>query len=119
MIMEVIMEIEPTSTPVVVLKLEHYGGLGIVRSLGQLGIPVFGVDENRWAPGLCSRYCRGKFIWNVDNSSPEGTVEFLLAIGRKIGAPSILIPTSDETATLVAQYAEALSEMFLFPIQDV
>ncbi len=33
-------------------------GLGIVRSLAPLGIPVVGVDCNPNAPGLKSRYCK-------------------------------------------------------------
>jgi predicted ATP-grasp superfamily ATP-dependent carboligase len=107
-----------TSTPVVVLKLEHYGGLGIVRSLGRLGIPVYGVEGHASAPGLVSRYCRGRFVWDVDTAAAEASVECLLIIGRTIGRRSILIPTSDETAMLVADYAEVLKDRFIFPAQD-
>src|SRR6184192_4272155 len=38
-----------TSTPAVVLKLDpnpfHHGGLGVIRSLGRLGVPVYAVSE--------------------------------------------------------------------------
>ena len=40
------------STPAVVLKFDqnpmHHGGLGAIRSLGRLGVPVYGVHEGRW-----------------------------------------------------------------------
>ena len=43
-----------TSTPAVVLKLDpnvmHHGGLGVIRSLGRLGVPVYGVHEGPLAP---------------------------------------------------------------------
>ena len=99
----------------VVLRLEHYGGLGIVRSLGRLGIPVYGIDKSRSAPGLMSRYCRGKFIWDVDAASAEASVEFLLDVGRKIHGRPFLIPTTDESMILVADNAEVLKEWFVVP----
>ena len=32
------------ATSVVILRSGHHGGLGIVRSLGRLGVPVYSVD---------------------------------------------------------------------------
>src|SRR5438128_891931 len=40
-----------TSVPAVVLGL-HYGGVGVARSLGRLGVPVYGVDYDARAPGV-------------------------------------------------------------------
>jgi hypothetical protein len=38
-----------TTTPAVILKFDqnvmHHGGLGAIRSLGRLGVPVYGVHE--------------------------------------------------------------------------
>jgi 2-phosphosulfolactate phosphatase len=39
-----------TSVPAVVLKTFH-GGLGVARSLGRLGVPVYGVHDDARAPG--------------------------------------------------------------------
>src|SRR2546422_1157061 len=64
-----------TSVPVVVLKAEDYGALGIVRSLGRLGIRVYAIDADSGAPALKSRYCAGKFIWNVDAAPAERSEE--------------------------------------------
>lgn len=107
--------IQDTSVPVVVLKLFHHLGLGVVRSLGRFGIPIYGMDPNPWSPGLHSRYCRERLIWDVENSSPESTVDFLMNIGKRIGKRSILINTADETALFRAEYADVLSKWFIFP----
>ncbi len=52
-----------TSTPAVVLKFDqnvmHHGSLGVIRSLGRLGVPVYGVHEGPWAPAASSRYLPG------------------------------------------------------------
>ena len=49
-----------TATPAVVLKFDpnvmHHGGLGVIRSLGRAGVPVYGVHEGTWAPAASSRY---------------------------------------------------------------
>ena len=100
-------------TSVVVLKLEHYGSLGIVRSLGRMNIPVHGVDVHPDASAFLSRFCSGRFIWDIDNAPPEQSVEFLLDVGKRIGGNPLLIPTSDETALFVSENAGLLSERFL------
>ena len=43
-----------TAVPAVVLYAYHYGQVGVLRSLGRLGIAVNGVDPNPWSPGLFS-----------------------------------------------------------------
>jgi predicted ATP-grasp superfamily ATP-dependent carboligase len=90
-----------------------------MRSLGRLGIQVRGVNGSSRVPALTSRYCREKFIWDVDRAAAEESVEFLLQLGRKIGRRSILIPTSkDDAAIFVAEHAAALREWFIFPNQS-
>ena len=112
------MKIQDIDTPVIILKMEHYGSLGIIRSLGSLGIPVHGIDPNPDAPGFRSRYCRGRYIWDVDNAPEERTVDFLMNIGNTMRSRMILIPTSDETSLLVAGHAGRLGEWFIFPTLD-
>src|ERR1700691_4541738 len=60
------------STPAVVLKFDHnvmhHGGLGAIRSLGRLGVPVYGVHEGPLAPAASSRYLQGRVFWNAEPS---------------------------------------------------
>jgi D-aspartate ligase len=113
--------IADTSTPVVVVQfllgLAH-GALGVMRSLGRLGVPVYAVAETPRAFALSSRYCRRKFICDVPHTSSDKAVEYMLSVGRKIGQRSILIPLgTDDSAIFVADHAAALKEWFLIPNQ--
>src|ERR1035438_4507857 len=113
------MEIRDASTPVVVIRCARHGGLGITRSLGRLGVPVYHVDESSTAPAFYSRYSRGRFTWDTENAPPAETVAFLGRVAAKIGRRPILIPTSDATALLVARETESLHRWFDFPRMEV
>jgi len=106
------------ATPVIVLRSGHHGGLGIVRSLGRLGVPVYCVDAAYWEPAFSSRYCRGRFLLDIGSDPPDRAVSSLLAVGRKLGGRPVLIPTTDEGAIWVADHSAALQELFCFPCQN-
>lgn len=86
-----------------------------MRSLGRLGVPLYNVDPNPWAPASCSRYCRRKFLWDIEHRPAQESLEYLSAVQREIGRRSILIPTTDRTARFVAENAGALEKWFIFP----
>jgi D-aspartate ligase len=112
------MSTEPNQTPVVILRSGHHGGLGIARSLGRLGVPVYCVGDHNWEPAFSSRYCRGRFVGTSESGSPAKSVPALLQIGRKLGHRPILIPTTDPGAIWVAENATALRAVFRFPYLD-
>src|SRR2546421_8656180 len=101
------------SVPAVVLGF-HYGGLGVARTLGRLGVRVHGVDRDRRAPGFASRYCRSALVWDCEQAPVADTLSFLDDLGKRVG-PAVLIPTTDATAVLVAEHADELAPRFLFP----
>lgn len=109
------LRIQDTSTPVVVLRSDSHGGLNVIRSLGRLGIPVYNVDPNPWAPAFHSRYCRDKFLWDLEHRPSEDSLVYMFKVRQMIGKPCILIPTTDRTAEFVADHAQALAEGFIFP----
>jgi D-aspartate ligase len=106
--------------PVLVLKIGsyalHHGAVGIVRSLGRAGVPVYGVCEDRLAPLALSRYLRGGFVWATTGDESD-LLDQLSRIGRRLGRGTILVPTDDEAAILVAEQADTLAEHFRFPRQ--
>lgn len=110
-----------TTTPAVVLKLGEnpldHGGLGAVRSLGRLGVPVYAVDRAAGTPPLASRYLRGRYLWQPDPSDVGQVVEGLRKLGQRIGRPSVVIPTDDLSAVFLAEHGAELREWFLFPEQ--
>jgi D-aspartate ligase len=106
--------------PVLVLKIGsydlHHGALGIVRTLGRVGVPVYGIHEGRFAPMARSRYLCGGFVWATTGDESD-LLEQLSLIGRRLTGRTILIPTDDEAAILIAEHAETLQDRFRFPWQ--
>ncbi|MFF4187945.1 ATP-grasp domain-containing protein [Streptomyces sp. NPDC001691] len=94
----------------------HHGGVGAIRSLGRLGVPMYAITEDRWTPAAQSRYLERAFPWPTTGvEDPAVLVEGLLGIGRRIGRPAVLIPTDEEAAVLIAEHQKELAEHFLFP----
>src|SRR5437868_11471914 len=89
-------------------------GLGIARSLGRLGVPVYAVESKSLSPVFYSRYCRGHFGWNIEAAPANQTLEVLRNIAQRIGAHPLLIPTTDNSAMFVAAHAEALTQWYGF-----
>jgi len=110
--------IEDVSTPAVVLFCYKHGGLAVVRTLGRLGVPVYVVHDKWLTAGHFSRYCRGRFVWDLDSAKPDASLQFLKHVYEQIGRRALLIPTSDATAMFVADHAAQLGAWFAFPEQD-
>ncbi len=111
------MKIEDPSTPVLVLMSDGHGGLNIMRSLGRQDVPVYNLDPNPRAPAFHSRYCKGKFYWDIEHRAAKDSLEFLSHVRERIGRPCILIPTTDRGARFVADQDAALKNDFIFPRQ--
>ncbi|MFJ9540516.1 ATP-grasp domain-containing protein [Streptomyces sp. NPDC101225] len=94
----------------------HHGGVGAIRSLGRLGVPMYAITEDRYTPAASSRYLKKAFVWpTTGTEDPERLVEGLIRIGRRIGRPTVLVPTDEEAAVLIAEHQDALAGRFLFP----
>jgi predicted ATP-grasp superfamily ATP-dependent carboligase len=109
------------STPVLVLQaspnLFAHGHLGIARSLGRLGVPVYGLHDDAWAPAARSRYMRAAFVAHPAGALLDGSVAPLQMAARQIGRRALLIPIDDAASFLVQEHAAELGEQFIFPEQ--
>jgi predicted ATP-grasp superfamily ATP-dependent carboligase/ubiquinone/menaquinone biosynthesis C-methylase UbiE len=103
-----------TTTDVVVLRADHYSALGVMRSLGRLGVRVYAVHRDPHASALASRYCAGHLTWDLDSQPADASIDFLLAVAATRGGRPILVPTNDETALFVARNADRLRRAFRF-----
>lgn len=107
------------TVPVLVLKSSHnvmqHGTLGIIRSLGRLGVPVYAMVEDRFAPPAMSRYSAGVFLTRALTEQGHIRLTKLNETGERLGRPTILVPTDDSGAVFVAEHADALGKWFLFP----
>ena len=107
-----------TSIPAVVLNCTTHGGLAAVRSLGRLGVSVYAIAGLRTTPGFFSRYTKSGFTWDINTEPPDKSLRFLETVYNRIGARSVLFPTSDIAAVFVSKHAAQLSKWFIFPLQD-
>lgn len=108
------------SVPALVLKVGQYpvhsGGLGVIRTLGRLGVPVYAITEPGLTPAVASRYCTAAFVWRATGQEePVELVAKLCEVGELIGRQAVVIPVDDEAAVLVAEHQAELSSRFLFP----
>ena len=94
-----------------------YQGLGIVRSLGQRGIPTCIVDDER-SIARFSRYASHAVACS-DLRDERRTVETVLDVGSRLGLDGwVLYPTREETVAAFSRYRSELAQRFLVPTPD-
>jgi D-aspartate ligase len=94
------------------------GGLGTMRTLGRLGVPVYGLAHRHRLVPNASRFCAGTFPIGVEGrpiGDPATLVAGLLAAGEQLGPEAILLAGTDEWAVFVAEHAEQLQTRFRYP----
>jgi D-aspartate ligase len=94
------------------------GGLGAMRSLGRLGVPVYGLAHRSRLVPNASRYCAGTFpVGNEGRPLGDATslVGGLLDAGEQLGRGAILLAGTDEWAVFIAEHGEQLQTHFRFP----
>ena len=104
-----------TSAPVVLLNLFTHCGVTAMRTLGRLGVRVYGVHGDPRAPTLKSRYCCGASIWGIEGEPEHDSVGHLVEFAARLGERPILIPTEDASCLFVEDHAEALRDAYCFP----
>jgi len=112
--------VSPDRPAVLVMGPPRYvGPLGVMRSLGRLGVRVYGLRHQSLSASDRSRYCAGTLSVGFDGRPwPDSarTLTELIAAGKRLGAGTILIPGSDEWSVFVATHAPVLADYFKFPI---
>lgn len=87
-----------------------YRGLGIVRSLGRRGIPVWVLADHHSIAGM-SRYARRSMPFPPGGEREQ--IDFLLRLGERHELDGwALLPTGDEAAALIAHHWEVLNQKF-------
>jgi D-aspartate ligase len=108
-----------TMYPALILKANrgviHHGVVGIARTLGRLGVPVYAVVEDGYTPLATSRYIAKTFVWKSWPSDTETFLSSISKIAETIRRPTILLAVDDLSSAIVAENANALSQWFLLP----
>src|SRR5450432_925182 len=101
----------------VLLLGSDFKALGVMRSLGQRGIPCIVIDDNPRSAWF-SRYVVKRFLWH-GHMDDAAFVPFLLNIGKKYHLEQwVLFPTQDEVVQLVSCNAPLLSQVYRLVTQD-
>ncbi len=104
------------NVPAVILGL-GVNGLGIVRSLALMDIPIYGFYNNKKEIGRFSKYVSAIKAYDV-KTAPKQLLKQLTDFGEKINKKSFLIPESDVYLSFISENREVLSKYFLFNIAD-
>src|SRR5712691_3884024 len=92
-----------------------YRGLGIVRSLGRRGIPVWVLHEDGHLLATFSRYVQWSLPWRPGDDAER--VSFLSDLASTYGLEGwVLFPTGDQTAALIGQHHAELAERYRLTI---
>ena len=101
--------------PAVVLPVSGGTGLGIVRNLGSLGIPVIAMDSEPAALGLASRYAIPLTCHDPRRSSEEALIQDLERLGAALPQRAVLFPAFDDHVWAFSRHAERLQRHYLLP----
>jgi D-aspartate ligase len=99
--------------PAVVLGLGQ-NGLGTVRALGRVGVPVIGIDNDLGQPGAQTRFCHKVLAPDFAKGGP-GLLQSLLELGgalERMGQKGVLIPSGDLNIQLISEEREQLAPYF-------
>ena len=106
------LELARTQTPVVVLYSGNATGIGLLRSLGRHGVPLWVLDPNPDSVVLRSRYAHGSTCADT-HYDEEGFLRDLIAVGRQLPQRALLLPSNDDYVDMLPRHRDALEEWFI------
>ena len=83
----------------------HTMGLGVIRSLGEKGVPIIAVYYDRADMGYLSRFVKEKIYAPHPDKDEQQFINLLTDISKRFSG-GVLIPTNDETLVAVSKYKE-------------
>jgi D-aspartate ligase len=99
----------------VIVLGDHVQALGIIRSLGKYGIPVYIIHDKSLCIGRFSRYCR-KFILAPSMDNESDFTSFLVNCAKKFNLNGhILMPTNDSGVKILSRDKDILERYFKVP----
>jgi D-aspartate ligase len=109
-------ETNEAQVPAVVLSL-YYSGLGLVRSLGRRGIPVYAMDHTVTNVGLYSKHAQ-RYVCPDPKIQPDRLLKHLKKLGQKVACRPVLFPTGDDYVLFVSRNRVRLDKDFEIVMAD-
>ena len=100
--------------PLAVVYPDNLAALAVCRSLGERGVPVAVVSENRTAPAQYSRHARR--VASPRSGDGLALVDTLVKLARSEAEPPVLFLTDDASIVAVHQHRAALEPHYRFPM---
>lgn len=104
----------PQSMPLAVVLCLTATGLTVIRSLGKHGIPVFGIDGNKFQIGHYSRYLKKRRVLSCHHEQ-ERLLDALISYAKEESAKPVLIAAGDDELLFVSEFADSLRQHFIMP----
>ena len=106
--------------PVLLVRLGrypiHHGTVGVIRTLGRAGVPVYAVTEEGVTPASTSRYLAGQVKLTSGGELDQSVLlDRLVEVVDRLPGRPMLVSTDDEGAVLVAEGADALAGRAIVP----
>jgi D-aspartate ligase len=101
--------------PVVVVPVSTGIGLGVLRDLGRLGVPMIAMDSEPKAIGLASRYAV-PLMCHDPRYDEEALIEDLERVGAVLPQRAVLFPGFDDHVWAISRHAERLERYYIVPL---
>ena len=100
------------NSPGVIVIGDHVQALGIIRSLGRHGIPVYLLHDKNLCIGRFSRYTK-RFIKIPNSNNEQEFVDFMTKLANKEQLEGwILMPTNDAWVYVLSRHKETLEDYY-------
>ncbi|KPJ66680.1 MAG: hypothetical protein AMJ43_07295 [Coxiella sp. DG_40] len=97
--------------PAIVLST-HTMGLGVIRALGSMNVPIIAVYYDKGDMGYVSKYVKKKVYAPHPEKSEDQFIELLIESASRFGG-GLLIPASDETMAAVSRHKDLLAQQYI------
>ena len=105
---------EYSRSPAVVIGVNWANGVGLIRNLGQEGVPVLALDPHPEAIGFASRYAHG-LVCPDPGREQERFVAFMEDLGRRLSPKAVLLMTRDQDVVAIGRNRKILEQTFHLP----
>lgn len=108
----------PANPGAVIVDGHGRADLGVVRALGEKGVPIYLLTDDRWSPVALSRYITRRFVFPPPHTTEEERIGGLVEIGKRFKHKPVFFSTGDSSLTLFSRHRTRLEPYFHHHLAD-